>query len=71
MHGETRWNVVPKSVSSCLLSLVAGVLLLGGVLWQMTDAGDVAIIPMVSAVLSVALIVLAVVGLVRLKVRDR
>ena len=71
MHGETRWRFIPKSAAACLLSLLAGVLVLGSVIWQMTDAGDVATLPLVAAVLAVALIALAVVGLVLPKTRGR
>jgi hypothetical protein len=71
MQGETRWHVVPKSVGTALLSLVAGVLVLGSVIWQMADAGKVAILPMVAAIAAVALIAVAVLGLARPKTRGR
>jgi hypothetical protein len=71
MYHESRWHFVPKSVGACLLSLVAGVLVLGSVIWQLTDAGKVAVLPLIAAVLAVALIVLAVVGLVLPKTRGR
>jgi hypothetical protein len=71
MSGETRWTVVPKTAGACALALVAGVLLLCSVIWQMADAGGVAVLPVVAAVAAFALIVVAVVGLVRPKTRGR
>jgi len=71
MSGETRWTVVPRTAASCALALVAGVLLLGSVIWQMADAGGVAVLPLVAAVAAFALIVVAVVGLVLPKTRGR
>jgi hypothetical protein len=71
MSTETRWTVVPRSTASCVLALVAGVLLLGSVIWQMADAGGVAVLPLVAAVAAFALIVVAVVGLVLPKTRGR
>jgi len=71
MSGGTRWNVVPRSAVASVLSLVAGLLILGSTVWQMADAGRVAVIPLIAAVLAVALVVVAVVGLVRKNARGR
>jgi hypothetical protein len=71
MSGETRWTVVPRTTGACAIALLAGVLLLGSVIWQMADAGEVAILPMVAAVAAAALVVVAVVGLVRPNTRGR
>jgi hypothetical protein len=54
-----------------LLGLVAGVLILGSAIWQMSDAAEVAVLPLLAAVLAVAAIAASVVGLVRPTTRGR
>ncbi|TDV35926.1 hypothetical protein [Actinophytocola oryzae] len=71
MNGENRWHFVPRTAGSCWLSLLAGVLCLGYAVWQMADAGEAAILPVIAAVASVMLIAVAVAGLVRPGVRGR
>ena len=71
MSGETRWTVVPRTAGACAIALFAGVVLLGSVIWQMADAGEVAVFPMIAAVAAAALVVVALVGLVRPNTRGR
>ncbi|MFR0357544.1 hypothetical protein [Streptomyces sediminimaris] len=60
---ERRWQFVPRTRALSVLYLVAGVLLVVGAGIQLTHG--VAVLTVVSAVLALALICLAGVGLVR------
>jgi hypothetical protein len=71
MSNRTRWRVVPESRFAAGLCLIAGVLVLAGALWQMQDGGGVAVLPAIGMVAAVALIVVAVVGLVKPGLRGR
>jgi uncharacterized membrane protein len=60
---NSNWRVVPRTTTACWIALVAGVLLLASVVWQMVDDG-VALLPVVSAVAAALLVLVAVIGLV-------
>ncbi|MFJ9544435.1 hypothetical protein ACIRPX_45550 [Streptomyces sp. NPDC101225] len=60
---ERKWQFIPRNRAMSVLYLVAGVLLVVSDVAQLRDG--VSILPIVSAVLALALICLACLGLVR------
>jgi hypothetical protein len=72
MRDGRRWSFIPGTRASCLLSLLAGVLLLGQAIWMLsTHEGAAPPLQIVVAVLAAVLIVLAVTGLVSPRLRGR
>lgn len=72
MAGRSRWHVIPRTTSLCWLNLAAGVLLLvASVVTLTTSAARVPVLEVIVAVVAVALIVLAGVGLARPDLRGR
>jgi peptidoglycan/LPS O-acetylase OafA/YrhL len=69
---ERRWHVIPTTAPLCWLSMAAGVVLLVSsiVTWTTTGAGA-PVLEVIVAVVAVALIVLAGVGLTRPNLRGR
>ena len=71
MNG-TRWTLVPTTKATCYLSLLAGVLILAGVIWQFSDETPrVPVLPIIAAVAAVAAIGFAIAGLVSPRLRGR
>jgi high-affinity Fe2+/Pb2+ permease len=70
MSTNSNWRVVPKTATACWLGLVAGVLLLAGLVWRMATEGP-AILSVVAAVAAALLVVVAVIGLVTPDKRGR
>ncbi|MDI9832578.1 MULTISPECIES: hypothetical protein [unclassified Streptomyces] len=60
---DHKWNFVPKSRPLSVLYLLAGTLLIVSAAWQFADG--VALLPAISAVSALALIAMAVLGLVK------
>ena len=71
MTDRTRWRFVPESRPKAALSLVAGLLLLVSAVWRLEDGARLPALSIVSAVLAVALIAVAVAGLVAPRLRGR
>jgi len=72
MRNDTRWRVIPSTRFACLVSLVAGVLLLGSAIWTMsTEPVRVSVLQIIAGVAAAALIVCAVIGLVSPRLRGR
>jgi len=72
MNGTSRWRFVPATKATCYLSLLAGVLILAGVIWQFSDGMPrVPVLPVIAAVAAVAAIGFAIAGLVSPRLRDR
>ncbi|MET1073236.1 MAG: hypothetical protein ABWY11_11375 [Umezawaea sp.] len=71
MHSENRWHVVPTSARNCWIFLVLGLVLVVSTSWRIADAGELAVLPLISLVLAVALVGLAIAGLVAPKLRGR
>jgi hypothetical protein len=65
MGDGTRWRLVPSGVGRSLLLLLAGAVAAGSSIWQMADAGEVAVLPLLAAVLGAAVVVVSVIGLLR------
>ncbi|GAB3899207.1 hypothetical protein GCM10029964_084790 [Kibdelosporangium lantanae] len=68
---DSRWHFIPSTLANCVLSLVAGLLLVGVTVWQIVDHGSVTVLPAIVVVVSVVWIALAVVGLVSPRLRGR
>ncbi|TDQ04278.1 hypothetical protein [Labedaea rhizosphaerae] len=65
MNSTSRWTFVPTTRASCYLSLLAGVLILVGVIWQFSDGVPrIPVLPIIAAVAAVAAIGFAIAGLV-------
>jgi hypothetical protein len=68
----TRWQVIPRTAPLCWLSLAAGVLLLASsVITLTTSSARVPLLEVVVAVVAVALIVCAALGLAKPQLRNR
>jgi hypothetical protein len=71
MTNHTRWRFVPDTRPKAVLSLVAGLLLLVSAVWRLEDGARVPALSIISAVLAVALVALAIAGLVAPRLRGR
>jgi hypothetical protein len=71
MRGETRWHVIPTSAATCWLSLVLGVVVVASTAWQLNEAGEAAVLPVIALVLGVLMVALAITGLVAPRLRGR
>jgi hypothetical protein len=72
MNGESRWHFVPTTKATCYLSLLAGVLILAGVIWRFSDGMPrIPVLPIIAAVAAVAAIGFAIAGLVSPRLRGR
>ncbi|MEU0135695.1 hypothetical protein ABZ172_16955 [Streptomyces sp. NPDC006296] len=61
--GNRTWQMIPSSRGVSALYLVAGVLLAISSAYQLTD--EMAVLPLLSGLAAVALVITAIVGLVR------
>lgn len=71
MPDRRRWSLVPRTVSSCSLFILAGVVLVAYNILQMADDGQVAVLPVIALALGIAVGVVGVVGLIRPDLRGR
>jgi hypothetical protein len=71
MRNDTRWHVIPTSATACWISLVLGLAVVGSTAWQMNEAGEAAVLPVIALVLGVLLVALAITGLVAPRLRGR
>ncbi|MFG1647424.1 hypothetical protein ACGFMK_44695 [Amycolatopsis sp. NPDC049252] len=68
----TRWQVIPRTVPLCWLSLAAGVLLLvSSIITLATAATRIPVLEVIVAVVAVFLIVCAALGLAKPQLRNR
>ena len=71
MRSQRRWTFVPQSTAACVLLLVVGIALVTYNLWQMAEAGEAAILPVIAVVLGVVTVVASAAGLVSPRLRNR
>ena len=71
MAERNHWHVIPRTAPLCWLSMAAGVLLLVSSIVTLTTAGSAPVLEVIVAVLAVALMVLAGLGLARPELRGR
>lgn len=71
MSTERRWRWIPRTQAQCALFLLVGIILVGSTVYQMADAGEVAILPIIATVLGAIVIVLATAGLLSPRLRGR
>jgi hypothetical protein len=72
MRNDTRWRVIPATRLSCVLSLVAGVLLLGSsILTSSRTPFSAPALQIVVAVLAAVMVICAVIGLASPRLRGR
>jgi peptidoglycan/LPS O-acetylase OafA/YrhL len=72
MAEHTRWHVIPRTTPLCWLSMAAGVLLLvSSIVTLATTSARAPVLEVIVAVVAVALMVLAGLGLARPDLRGR
>ncbi|MFI5585657.1 hypothetical protein ACIA5G_11530 [Amycolatopsis sp. NPDC051758] len=71
MAERNHWHVIPRTAPLCWLSMAAGVLLLVSSIVTLTMAAGAPVLEVIVAVLAVALMVLAGLGLARPELRGR
>jgi hypothetical protein len=71
MRTQRRWSFVPRTQRGCFLYLLAGIVITAFNGWQIAQDGEVAVLPMVAVVLGVAVVAIAVAGLVSPRLRSR
>jgi hypothetical protein len=72
MRNDTRWRVIPSTRFTCVVSLIAGVLLLGSAIWTLnTQPVRIPVLQIIAGVAAAALIVCAVIGLASPRLRGR
>ncbi|MFC4857247.1 hypothetical protein [Actinophytocola glycyrrhizae] len=71
MPNQRRWSFVPRTQGGCVLLLLVGILAVAYNSWQMAEANDVAVLPVIAVVLGVVVIATAVAGLVSPRLRSR
>jgi peptidoglycan/LPS O-acetylase OafA/YrhL len=72
MAERNHWHVIPRTAPLCWLSMAAGVLLLvSSIVTLTTTAASAPVLEVIVAVLAVALMVLAGLGLARPELRGR
>ncbi|WP_326837458.1 hypothetical protein VSH64_21635 [Amycolatopsis rhabdoformis] len=72
MTDNRRWTVIPRTAALCWLSMGAGALLLGSsVVTLLTNDARVPVLEIVVSLAGLALIVFAVLGLVKPHLRGR
>jgi hypothetical protein len=71
MSTQRQWHVVPRTKAAGALYLLVGVLVAFGPVWQMAHDGKVAVLPAIAVLAGLAVIVVAVTGLVAPGLRGR
>lgn len=72
MTERNRWHVIPRTTALCWISMAAGILLLvSSIVTLMTTAARVPVLEVIVAVVSLALIACAAIGLAKPQLRGR
>lgn len=64
MSTQRRWTIVPRTLAGSVGLLLAGLVLLAYNIWQLADATELAILPVIAIVLAVVVIGSGIAGLV-------
>jgi hypothetical protein len=71
MRNGRRWTFVPRTQGGCALYLLLGLLVVGYNGWQLTKADELAVLPLIAVLLGLAVVVIAIAGLVSPRLRSR